>query len=280
MISAYFNGKFVDADDPVIPIDERGHQFGDGVYEVIRIYNGKPFMLEKHVERLYQSAYAIKLQIDPDRDALKDTMLELIQKSGLINLDLYVQVTRGIAPRNHLFPECPVSVSMTVKPFRTIQIGEKGAGVTLLPDDRWQNCYIKSLNLLPNILAKQSAYEKGFLEAILIRDGKVTEGTSSNVYIVKNSTIITAPLSKHILSGITRMAVKDITIETGIPFIEKQFTPDEMIQADEIFITSTTMEIMPIVRVEDHEINGGEVGTITRTLQERFKERIFHSIPV
>ncbi|MCH6265034.1 D-amino-acid transaminase [Neobacillus citreus] len=280
MISAYFNGKFVDANDPVIPIDERGHQFGDGVYEVIRIYNGKPFMLEEHVDRLYQSAYAIKLQIDPDCGALKNTMLELIRESGLINLDLYVQVTRGMASRNHLFPDCPVSVSMTVKPFRTIKIGEKGAGVTFLPDERWQNCFIKSLNLLPNILAKQSAYEKGFLEAVLVRDGKVTEGTSSNVYIVKNSSIITTPLSKHILSGITRMAVKGIAIENGIPFIEKQFTPDEMIQADEIFITSTTMEIMPIVRVEDHEINGGEVGTITRTLQEQFKERIFHSIPV
>ncbi|WP_423799944.1 D-amino-acid transaminase [Neobacillus sp. SAB-20_R2A] len=280
MISAYFNGKFVDSNDPVIPIDERGHQFGDGVYEYIRTYNGKPFMLEEHVDRLYRSAYAIKLQIDPNRDALKNTMLELIQKSGLTNLDLYVQVTRGIAPRNHLFPDCSVSVSMTVKPFRTIKTGEKGAGVILCPDERWQNCYIKSLNLLPNILAKQSAYEKGFLEAVLVRDGKVTEGTSSNVYIVKNSSIITTPLSKHILSGITRMAVKDIAIETGIPFFEKQFTPDEMIQADEIFITSTTMEIMPIVRVEDHEINGGEVGTITRTLQEQFKERIFHSIPV
>lgn len=277
MISAYFNGKFVDSNDPVIPIDERGHQFGDGVYEYIRIYNGKPFMLEEHVDRLYQSAYAIKLQIDPNRDALKNTMLELIQKSGLTNLDLYVQVTRGIAPRNHLFPDCPVSVSMTVKPFRTIKTGEKGAGVILCPDERWQNCYIKSLNLLPNILAKQIAFEKGFLEAVLVRDGKVTEGTSSNVYIVKNSSITTTPLSKHILSGITRMAVKDIAIETGIPFIEKQFTPDEMIQADEIFITSTSLEIMPIVRVEDKEISGGKTGTITRTLQERFKERIFNS---
>lgn len=272
MITAYFNGTYIDSADLVVPIDERGHQFGDGVYEMIRVYNGTPFMLEEHMDRLYRSAHAIKLQIDPDRSALKNTMFELIQKSGLTNLDLYLQVTRGIAPRNHLFPNCPVSVSMTVKPFRTIQIGENGAGVTFYPDERWQNCYIKSLNLLPNILAKQSAHEDGYLEAILVRDGKVTEGTSSNVYMVKNSAIITTPLSKHILSGITRMAVKDIALQAGIPFIEQHFTPDDMLQADEIFITSTTMEIMPIVRVRDQVMNKGKAGAITSTLREKFNE--------
>lgn len=277
MISAWFNGEFVDANEPVVPIDERGHQFGDGVYEVIRIYNGKPFMLEEHLDRLYQSAHAIKLKINSDRENLKSNMLELIQKSGLIDLDLYVQVTRGMASRNHLFPDCPVSISMTVKPFRTIQVGDKGAGVILHPDERWANCYIKSLNLLPNILAKQVAYERGFLEAILVREGKVTEGTSSNVYIVKDFSIITTPLSKNILTGITRMVVKNLAEANGIPFVEKQFTPEEMIQADEIFITSTTLEITPIVRVEDKEINEGKVGTITKTLQERFKEIIKNS---
>ena len=274
MISGWINGRFVDPNDPVVPIDERGHQFGDGVYEVIRIYDGKPFMMDEHLDRLYQSAHAIKLEMDRDRDALKGDMLELIQKSGLTNLDLYVQVTRGMASRNHLFPDCPVSISMTAKPFRTVQVGDKGAGVILHPDERWANCYIKSLNLLPNILAKQVAHERGFLEAILVRDGKVTEGTSSNVYIVKGSSIITTPLSKHILTGITRMVVKELAEKMGIAFVEKPFTPNEMIQADEIFITSTTLEIMPIVRVEDKEINEGKVGTVTRTLQELFRENI------
>jgi D-alanine transaminase len=271
MISAYFNGKFVEPNESVVPIDERGHQFGDGVYEVIRIYDGKPFMMDEHLDRLYQSADAIKLRIDPDREVFKNSMLELIQRSGLTNLDLYVQVTRGMAPRNHLFPECPVSVSMTAKPFRSIPVGDKGASVILHPDERWANCYIKSLNLLPNILAKQAAYEKGYLEAILVRDGKVTEGTSSNVYIVKDSSIITTPLSKHILSGITRKAVENIAEHLGIPFVEKQFTPDEMIQADEVFITSTTLEITPIVRVDEKQIDDGTPGPVTKALKKEFK---------
>ncbi|MGE7762237.1 D-amino-acid transaminase [Peribacillus sp. NPDC097895] len=271
MISAYFNGKFVEPNESVIPIDERGHQFGDGVYEVIRIYDSKPFMMDEHLDRLYRSADAIKLRIDPNREALKNTMLELIQKSGLTNLDLYVQVTRGMAPRNHLFPDGPVSVSMTAKPFRSTPVGDKGASVILHPDERWENCYIKSLNLLPNILAKQLAYEQGFLEAILVRDGKVTEGTSSTVYIVKDSSIITTPLSKHILSGITRMVVKNLAGYLRIPFVEKQFTPDQMVKADEIFITSTTLEITPIVRVDDKQIKDGTTGTVTKALQEQFK---------
>jgi D-alanine transaminase len=274
MISAYFNGKFVEPNESVIPIDERGHQFGDGVYEVIRIYEGKPFMMDEHLERLYQSAEAIKLRIEPNREHFKNAMIEMIQRSGLTSLDLYVQVTRGMAPRNHLFPECPVSVSMTAKPFRSIQVGNKGASVLLHPDERWENCYIKSLNLLPNILAKQSAYEKGYLEAILVRDGKVTEGTSSNVYIVKDSSIITTPLSKHILSGITRMAVKNLAEQLSIPFVEKQFTPDEMIRADEVFITSTTLEITPIICVDNNQINDGTPGSVTKALKEQFKQII------
>jgi len=274
MILAYFNGEFVEPNESVVPIDERGHQFGDGVYEVIRIYDGKPFMMDEHLDRLYQSADAIKLRIDPNREAFKNSMLELVQRSGLTNLDLYVQVTRGMAPRNHLFPECPVSVSMTAKPFQIIPVGDKGASVILHPDERWANCYIKSLNLLPNILAKQVAYEKGYLEAILVRDGKVTEGTSSNAYIVKDSSIITTPLSKHILSGITRMAVKNLAELLRIPFVEKQFTPDEMIIADEVFITSTTLEITPIIRVDDKQINDGTPGPVTKALKEQFKQII------
>jgi len=268
MTSAYFNGQFVKPDEPVVPISERGHQFGDGVYEVIRVYEGKPFMMEEHLDRLYKSAEAIKLKIDPDRKAFKNTMLDLIQKSESANLDVYVQVTRGIAPRNHLFPDCPVSVSMTTKPFVSIPFEEKdkGASVILHPDERWANCYIKSLNLLPNILAKQTAYEKGCLEAILVRDGKVTEGTSSNVYIVEGSSIITTP----ILHGITRQAVKKLAEDLGIPFIERYFTPEEMYEASEVFISSTTLEITSVGYVDDEQIGNGMRGPITRTLQERF----------
>jgi D-alanine transaminase len=273
MAIAYFNGNFIQSDEPAVPIDERGHQFGDGVYEVIRIYNSVPFMMDEHLERLYQSAAAIKLDLKQDRESLKNTISELIEKSGLTNLDIYLQVTRGIASRNHLFPDCPVSISMTAKPFREIpdNVRENGASVMLHPDERWENCYIKSLNLLPNILAKQAAYEKGCLEALLVRDGKITEGTSSNVYMVKNSSIITTPLSSRILCGITRIAVKQLAEKLTIPFIENYFTTEEMLQSDEVFITSTTTEIMPVVRIDGKEINGGKPGPVARALYEQFK---------
>lgn len=273
MGTAYLNGKFLREDEPAIPIDERGHQFGDGVYEVIRIYNNRPFMLEEHLNRLYQSMEAIRLTLAPDRAELQRIINELIEKSGLTNLDLYIQVTRGIAPRNHLFPSCSASLSMTAKPFRSLpsDVKERGASVRLVPDERWENCYIKSLNLLPNILAKQTAYEHGCLEAVMIRNGLITEGSSSNVYMVKDSQIITTPLSKHILAGITRIAVQQLAKKLDIPFVERSFTPDELLQADEVFITSTTSEVAPVVRVDEHTIHQGTPGAITRSLQEQFQ---------
>ncbi|AJY76976.1 D-amino-acid transaminase [Paenibacillus beijingensis] len=276
MSVAYFNGNFIESDEPALPIEERGHQFGDGVYEVMRIYNGVPFMLDEHLDRLYQSATAIKLPLQQDRESLKHTISELMDKSGLTNLVIYLQVTRGIASRDHLFPDCPVSVSMTAKPFREppAEARENGVSVMLHPDERWENCYIKSLNLLPNILAKQAAYEKGCFEAILVRDGKVTEGTSSNVYMVKDGSILTTPLSNRILPGITRMAVKQIAGELHIPFVEAYFTPEDMLRADEVFITSTTSEIMPVVRINDEEINSGEPGPVARALYEQLKTMI------
>lgn len=275
MSIAYFNGRFVDSVDPVVPIDERGHQFGDGVYEVIRIYNKKPFMLDEHLDRLYMSAEAIALPFRQERESFQAIIHQLIEKSGLDNLDVYLQITRGMAPRNHLFPDCPVSVSMTAKPFRSIpaELREKGAKAILHPDERWANCYIKSLNLLPNILAKQKAHEQGCLEAILFRDGSITEGTSSNVFVIKDSCLYTTPLSRHILAGITRMAVQQIAAEAALTFTEKHVTLEELAEADEVFITSTTSEIMPVVQVEEKIIGAGQPGPITRLLQEKYTVR-------
>lgn len=274
MSVAYFNGTFVDSNDPLVPIDERGHQFGDGVYELIRIYNSKPFMLEEHLDRLYMSAKAIALPFDQERESFKEIIFQLIERSGLDNLDVYMQITRGMAPRNHLFPDAPVSISMTAKPFRSIppELREKGAKAILHPDERWMNCYIKSLNLLPNILAKQEAHKAGCLEAILHRDGKLTEGTSTNVYVIKDSRIQTTPLSRHILAGITRMAVQKIAMEAAIPFEEKHVDIEELYEADEVFITSTTNEVMPIVQVGDKLIGDGQPGPMTRLLQRHFQE--------
>ncbi|WP_026572788.1 D-amino-acid transaminase [Bacillus sp. UNC438CL73TsuS30] len=272
----YANGKYVQLDEPVIPIDERGHQFGDGVYEVIRVYNGKPFMLEEHLQRLIQSAKAIKLPIQQSAEDFKALILEAVQKSNELESAVYLQITRGVGIRQHLFPSAPVSITMTVRKVQAMdnEAREKGMKAIFHEDERWANCYIKSLNLLPNILAKQIAHDAGCYEAILVRDGYITEGTSSNVYMVKDGVVYTTPLSKQILSGITRMAVKKVTESLGGSFIEKKFTPEELLQADEVFITSTTSEILPIVNVDGQSIGKGIAGEWTMKAYRKFKEFI------
>ena len=266
MTVTYFNGKFIDIDEKVIPIEERGHNFGDGIYDVIRSYKNKPFMLEEHLDRIFMSAEAINLKLERTREEFKNELLMCLEKSGEKNADIYLQITRGIATRNHLFPSCPVSLSIIVKPTQTFQMGDENA-LMFYPDERWANCHIKSLNLLPNILARQTAIEKGFAEAVLVKDGYVTEGTCTSVFIVKDKSIIVTPLSKQILSGITRMAVKEIAKTLKIPYIERNFTPEEMKSSDEVFIAGTLIEVMAITRVEDQEINQGIIGEITKELQ-------------
>lgn len=272
----YVNGKFVSLDEKVIPIDERGHQFGDGVYEVIRFYGGKPFMLAEHLERLMKSAKAIRLPVTQSADDFRQIISTAVEKSGLSDCYVYLQITRGIAKRNHLFPDVPVSVTMTVREAIPLaaEIREKGVSAITREDERWANCYIKSLNLLPNILAKQEAHDAGAFEAILIRDGVVTEGSSSNVFIVKNGTVITPPLSKHILAGITRMAILNILKETGIPYEEKNFSEKELLGADEVFITSTTSEVLPVVSINGLPVGSGKPGELTKRIYKEFQKRI------
>ncbi len=270
----YINGKYIELNENAVPIEERGYQFGDGIYEVIRVYNGKPFMLDEHLERLIRSGMAIKLQIKQSMEDFRMLVKEAIAKSGLLNCCVYLQITRGISARNHLFPDVPVSISMTVKQIVPLphSIREKGAAAILHEDERWANCYIKSLNLLPNVLARQNAYEQGCFEAILVRDGMVTEGTSSNVFIVKQGKVYTTPLSRHILAGITRMAVKRISEAMNVKVIEQAFSKEELVGADEVFITNTTSEIVPIVKVEGKKIGTGAPGKVTMTLYHQLQQ--------
>jgi D-alanine transaminase len=276
MAIGYLNGKIINSDDPVLPIDERGHQFGDGVYEYIRVYGGHPFMMKEHLDRFFKSAEAIKLNLDHSREDIEEITAGLIKRSELSDCDIYMQATRGIAPRNHLFPNVPASISMTVKPFRAMDetLRENGASIKLLPDERWQNCWIKTLNLLPNLLAKQEAFESGAFEAVLVRDGVVTEGSSSNLFLVKEGELITPPATKHILHGITRMAVMDIAGELGILVKEETFTPDAVLTADEVFLTSTGIEIVPVTTADDQKIGSGKPGDITKKIYEAFMKRV------
>lgn len=273
-VVGFINGEFVNVDKKVLPIDERGHQFGDGVYEVIRVYNGVPFLLDEHLERLERSAEAIKIKLQHSRDDLKEIITEGIKKSDELELSVYLQITRGIDVRNHLFPKVAPSITMTVRPVKTQpqELYLKGASVFLTDDKRWECCYIKSLNLLPNILVKQEAFELGHQEGILVRNGYITEGSSSNVFAVIDGTLYTTPLSNQILGGITRQTIIKLAKENGIPVNEMHMSEKFFLKADEAFYTSTTVEIAPIIKVNDKKINDGSPGAITQQLHGLYKE--------
>lgn len=274
MSIGFINGKFIPIDQEVVPIEERGHQFGDGIYEVISVYRGRPFMMTEHLQRLEKSAAAIQLTLNDSIDKLEQTILEGIKRSNLSDAEVYLQVTRGISPRQHLFPEVPASTTMTIRPARTISESYRtnGASAILMDDERWANCYIKSLNLLPNILAKQAASSAKCFEAILVKDGYVTEGSSTNVFVVKDSIVYTTPLSKKILHGVTRSAVLALAKELDIQVREEHMTPEFLKAGDGAFITSTTAEIMPICTVDGKQIGRGKPEPITVKLQEAYRQ--------
>ncbi|MGG0336307.1 D-amino-acid transaminase [Priestia aryabhattai] len=253
---AYYAGEFRDINEAVIPIDERGHQFGDGVYEFIRVYKGIPFSIERHLDRLERSAKAIFIELPVSRQELKDIIDQAMEKSTLKDADIYIQVTRGIAPRNHLFPDVPAQLALTIRhPRQTPEEAyEKGISTLLLEDERWANCYIKSLNLLPNLLAKQAAASKGCKEAILVKDGYITEGSSSNVFAIKDNVLFTTPATRKILSGITRANVLECAQEQAIQIREQNMTPSFLKEADEVFITSTSVGLLPVSKIDEVEL--------------------------
>lgn len=268
-------GKFVHKDSLMFPFEERGLQFGDGVYEVIRVYNGKPYLMEEHAARLIRSLDAIRIKIDQDKNEVKELLLELLQQNKIeTDSYIYLQVTRGSAPRAHVFPEdaVPNFYAYIVEQARPLKKLQHGVKSMTIPDERWENCYIKSLNLLPNIIAKQTALENGCYDAILHQDGKVTECGSSNIYLVKEGKIYTHPATKQILHGCVRMAVERFANELEIPFIEEAFQVDDIYEADEIFLTSSTSEVLPVVEVDQRAIANGKPGEISRKLQAIYEK--------
>ena len=267
--------QFLPYEQLVYPFEERGLQFGDGVYEVIRIYQDRYFLLEEHIDRLYRSAEAIRLHVPYDKKQLLEKLEQLLQMNN-VNEDamVYLQVTRGSFPRLHSFPaEVRPNLYAYIRtmPRRMNEI-ENGVFTVLTKDIRWEYCYIKSLNLLPNILAKQEAVDRGAFEAILYRDGFVTEGSSSNIFLIKEGKVYTHPATERILNGIVRMKVKEFCESLHIPFIETAFSIGEIQEADEMFLTSSTSGIIPIIKVEEHVISQGKPGEMTRQLQAVYEK--------
>jgi D-alanine transaminase len=267
--------QFLPYQELMYPFEERGLQFGDGVYEVIRIYKGNYFLLEEHIDRLYRSAEAIRLHVPYDKKQLLEKLEQLLKMNDVKEDSMaYLQVTRGSFPRVHAFPKKDCSnlyAYIREMPRRMNEI-ENGIFTILTKDVRWEYCYIKSLNLLPNVLAKQEAVDRGAFEAIFYRDGIITEGSSSNIFFVKDGKIYTHPATERILNGVIRMKVKEFCQALNIPFIEEAFSVDDIQEADEMFLTSSTSGVIPIIQVEEHVISQGTPGEMTRKLQEVYEK--------
>lgn len=273
------DGRIVNLEENVIPLEDRGHQFGDGVYEVTRVYNGVCFAFEMHMNRLYRSLRELRIPVTYTMDELRDMHQQLIQESGIIEGAIYLQITRGVAPRNHSFPDKIIpKLTMSIRPVvlqNYQELWESGAKVITTKDERWLRCDIKSLNLLGNVLAKQKAKEAKCFEGLLVRDQFITEGTSSNFFMIKDGLLWTYPTSNLILSGITRtIIIEKLVPLVGLMVVEKPFTPEFALTADESFLSGTMTEIMPITHIDGIVIKNGEVGDFTRKLQLAYRELI------
>lgn len=277
---AYFNERFIRLDEPVLPVEERGLQFGDGVYEMIRLYRGVPFTLKEHLARLEQSAQSVMLVLPKTVEEIAAVVKAGIEQTGIGDGTVYIQVTRGTAPRNHLFPE-GVSSNLYIIWKEGVPALDKeraeGVRVFTFPDERWNNCYIKSICLLPNILAKEKAYQRGGHEAIFIRDSEVKEGTSTNLFVVKDGVFKTPMTDQSILNGITRQKIIEILKKHDIPVLETRLTMEDIEVADEVMITSTTQEVVPVVKVNDGLVGSGKPGAHFQKLMAWFQIEVDHA---
>ncbi|MBX5476905.1 MAG: D-amino acid aminotransferase [Clostridia bacterium] len=273
----YLNGQFVPYSQATVHVEDRGLLFADGVYEVIRVYGGRPFALDEHFERLERSASLMRLPLPKPVAELKAAALETLDRSGLKEATIYVEVTRGGGgPRNHAFPADPrPTVFMIAREAKTPSpaLYENGARLVTVPDRRWHMCHVKSIGLFLNCLAKQEALEAGADDALFVRGAVVTEASSANFMAVWGGELRTHPESEWILPGITRRVVLDLAREAGIPVVERAFTLDELWSADEAFITGTTTEVLPVVQVDGRAIGDGRPGPVTRRLRELYASR-------
>lgn len=258
---AYLNGRFVDEKEAFISPHDRGIQFADGVYEVIRSYRGVLFELDAHLERLRRSVRELRIEYR-EVDELGEVCRELLRRNGVGEQParVYLHVTRGTYPRSHAFPphEVPPNVFAEVTTFTPDEsVQETGVSVVTYPDQRWARCDIKSLALLPNVLALQAAHEAGCHEAVLVRDGVVTEATKSSVGIVADGAVIAPPLTNYVLPSITRQVVERLCGEIGVPFRAEIVTEAQLKCAEEAMLWGTGAEVAPIVRIDGQAVGGG-----------------------
>ena len=271
MSTVYLNGNYLPIEQAHVPVLDRGFLFGDGVYEVIPVYGGRLFRLHEHLDRLGRSLDAIRVRNPMDAAQWEAMLSRLVEDNDGSDQSVYLQVTRGAAAkRDHAFPDgAEPTVFAMSSPLAPPDLAAGAAGIEAitLDDIRWQNCHIKAITLLPNVLMRQQAVEQGAAEAILVRDGRATEGAASNLFMVDRNTLITPPKDNNILPGITRDLIVELAALNGIPCLEQTVTTEQLRQADEIWLTSSTKEIMPVTRLDGETVGSGTRGPLCERMQ-------------
>ncbi len=271
----FLNGEFLPPELARVSVFDRGFVFADGVYEVIPVYGRRPFRLPHHLQRLDSSLAAIQMSNPMSQDEWGEIFNRLIGEYDDADQSIYLQVTRGVAPRDHAFPgDTRATVFAYSQPLKYPQREQVQAGVNAITvtDIRWSRCDIKAIALLPNVLMRQMAVERGCAEAILVRDGNVTEGAASNLFIVAQGVLVTPPKGPFILPGITRDLVMELARHHKIPCVDRNIRQDELFSADEVWMTSSTKEILPIVKIDAKTIGSGRPGPLHARLQGLYQD--------
>lgn len=276
---AYYNGTFGDFDQMTVPMSERSIYFGDAVYDAVLVLDRKPFTLDMHLDRLYKSCEMTNIEFDMDREELKAEINKLLSMSDLGSTMLYIQVSRGNAPRKHEYPkDVNPNLLMFVKSFE-LPLPDKAASLLTMEDMRFRYCNIKTVNLLPNVFAAQRATENGYTEALMHRGERVTEAAHSSILIIKDGCVIMPPLDELILPGITRAIIKELCKTNGIPTEERIFTVDEVMNSDEILLCSTTKNVIFVYNVDGKSVGGKDQVTANK-IQKLFHEKIYNETGV
>jgi D-alanine transaminase len=274
---AYVNGRYLPHRDAAVHVEDRGYQFADGVYEVCEVRGGRLIDQRRHMERLQRSLAELRIAMPMSLRALDVVLHEVVRRNGVRNGIVYLQITRGVAKRDHAFPAddtrpAIVVTASRIDPAKTERLAADGIAVVTVPDNRWDRVDIKSIALLPNVLAKQAAREQGAREAWFVAgDGTVTEGSSSNAWIVTaGNEVVTRAADRAILKGITRTVLLDVLKAHDLTLVERPFTVAEAVGAREAFITSASQIVMPVVRIDGQPIGNGAPGLIASALRADF----------
>ena len=279
MSIVYLNGQLLPRNEAKLSVDDRGFFFGDGVYEVTRVVRGRLFEWDRHARRLARGLRELRIEAGLDLDTIRSLQERLIRENGMLEGQgtIYLQITRGAAPRTHHFPPAgtPATVFLSASPFTPAsEVRARGVAVTTYPDYRWSRCDLKTVNLLPAVMAKQFAADHDAFESIFVREAVITEGSHTNVFGVIDGTVRTYPNSNYVLPGVTRDVVIELAHEAGLPVSETPIYVHEVDALEECFLTGTTSDVMPVVTIDGKTVGSGRPGAITMRLYEALAKRL------